>query len=154
MRVWHFLRDDGTTGEGRIRVVVGGTTRATGKIVPCLNGLHGSVRAIDALRYAPGSMVQIAELGGTVVPHGNPVDKYAASERTCIAIANAEETLRYFARWCALSVIDKWDAPQIVLDYLMTGDMQLRDAAGDAARDAALKSQHNAFLRLVTGGDL
>jgi hypothetical protein len=139
MRVYHFFRDDGTTGEARLPVIVGETMRVEGKIVPCSRGLHGSVRAIDALRYAPGSMVQIAELGGTIVPHaqiGTRIDKYAASERTCIAKANVEKELRAFARWCALSVIDKWDAPQIVRDYLTMGDEKLRPAAWDAARDA------------------
>ena len=137
MNVWHFFRNDGTTGEGRIKVKVGETMRVSGKIIPCSNGLHGSVRAIDALRYAPGAMIQRAKLGGTIVAHGDPVDKHAASERTCLAMADATETLRYFARWCALSVIDQWDAPQVVRDYLMTGDEKLRAAAGDAARAAA-----------------
>ena len=139
LTVWHFLRNDGTTGKGRIKVKVGETMRAKGKIVPCQNGLHGSVRAIDALRWAPGNMVQRARLSGVIVPHadGDQIDKYAAAERTCLAIADATTTLEYFTRWCALSVIDKWDASQIVLDFLMTGDEEIRAAAMNAARAAA-----------------
>lgn len=133
LRVWHFFRDDGRTGEGLLRVKVWETMHVKGEIIPCRNGLHGSVRAIDAMRYAPGVMVQIADLSGTIIPHGTPVDKHAASARTCIAIANAEPTLRYFARWCALSVTDKWDPPQVVIDFLMTGNPELRAAARAAA---------------------
>jgi hypothetical protein len=137
MRVYHFFLDDGTTSEGGCPVIVGETMRVEGDIVPCRRGLHGSVRALHALRYAPGSMVQIAELGGTIIPHGNPVDKYAASERTCIAKANVEQELRAFARWCALRVVHYWDAPQIVHDYLTTGDEALQDTALSAS-DSAL----------------
>ena len=41
--------------------------------------------------------------------------------------------LRAFARQCALDVIHLWNAPQVVRDYLTTGDESLRDAAGNAA---------------------
>lgn len=44
-----------------------------------------------------------------------------------------DETLRSFARWCALRVSDLWDAPQIVINYLKTGDNNLRAAARAAA---------------------
>ena len=47
------------------------------------------------------------------------------------------ETLRYFARMQALSVIHLYDdPPDVVLDYLMTGDESIRHAAWDAARAA------------------
>jgi hypothetical protein len=45
--------------------------------------------------------------------------------------------LREFARECALDVIHLWDAPQIVRDYLESGDDNLRAAARAAARVAA-----------------
>ena len=44
---------------------------------------------------------------------------------------------RTWARWCALQVIDLWDAPEIVRCYLETGDETIRDAAWDAAWAAA-----------------
>src|SRR5262245_49901989 len=46
-----------------------------------------------------------------------------------------DDALRYFARWCALSVIHLWPdpgPPDVVLDYLMTGDETIREAAGAA----------------------
>lgn len=45
--------------------------------------------------------------------------------------------VRQFARWCALSVIHLWDAPQVVEDYLTSGDERLRAAAAWAADRAA-----------------
>ena len=58
-----------------------------------------------------------------------------------------DEVWRAWARWCALQVIDLWDAPEIVRRYLETGtgDKAIRAAAwaaagaasGAAARDAA-----------------
>ena len=46
----------------------------------------------------------------------------------------SEATLREFARWCALQVIHLWDAPDVVREYLETGDETLRVVAWDAAR--------------------
>jgi hypothetical protein len=48
-----------------------------------------------------------------------------------------ERLLREFARWCALQVIHMWNAPDVVREYLETGNEELRDEARTAARDAA-----------------
>ena len=50
--------------------------------------------------------------------------------------AAPENTCREFARWCALQVIDKWDAPDFVREYLKTGNEELRLNALAAARAA------------------
>ena len=47
--------------------------------------------------------------------------------------AAPENTCREFARWCALQVIDKWDAPDFVREYLKTGNEELRTYARAAA---------------------
>ena len=86
---WHFasdkLRDD------RPLPKKGETLTHTGDVVACpddddlirgAGGLHASVRALDALKHAPGFRVARVRLSGTVVAHGSPVDKHAASERT------------------------------------------------------------------------
>lgn len=145
---WHFVRvdDNGTPrlGYDDNRVVtVGETLRVDGEPVLCQHGLHASQRAIDALCYAQGARLALCRvtLGGTVL-HDD--DKSVGNERTVIAMLDAEATdklLRDFARWCALQVIHLWDAPDVVRQYLETGDESLRAAAGDAAwaaaRDAA-----------------
>ena len=42
-----------------------------------------------------------------------------------VATFDATDLLREFARWCALQAINKWDAPDVVREYLETGDESL-----------------------------
>jgi hypothetical protein len=100
-------------------------------------GLHASGHPFDALQYAPGSTLHLVNLDGELIEHGSPVDKVAARRRKIVATIDAEPLLREFARKCALSVIHLWDAPEVVKQYLTTGDESLRAAAGVAAWDAA-----------------
>ena len=100
-------------------------------------GLHASEHPFDALQCAPGSTLHLVELDGELIEHGSPVVKVAARRRKIVATIDAEPLLREFARKCALSVIHLWNAPEVVKQYLTTGDKSLRDAAGSAARNAA-----------------
>ena len=100
-------------------------------------GLHASPDAYDALQYAPGSLLHRVELDGEVVSHGSPIDKFAARRRKIVATIYAKDLLWEYARKCALSVIHLWDAPEVVKQYLATGDNSLRAAARDAAWAAA-----------------
>lgn len=140
---WWFAPEDNKLANGDGRVIkVGVTHKIKGEIVPCQRGLHLSKRPIDALMYAPGPVIYKVRGMGIVVPHGNPIDKYACSERIYLAGGvDCTDLLRRFARLCALDVIHLWSAPDIVVRYLKTGDESLRDAAwyaaSDAARDAA-----------------
>ena len=45
--------------------------------------------------------------------------------------------IRQFARESASDVLHLWNAPQVVRDYLATGNKELRAAAGEAAGAAA-----------------
>ena len=47
--------------------------------------------------------------------------------------AMPESKCREFARWCALQVIDLRDAPDVVREYLETGNEKIRSAARNAA---------------------
>jgi len=124
-------------GDGR-KIIINRTHKVKGDIIPCQHGLHLSERIIDALKYAPGPVLYRVIGSGIIVPHGNPVDKYACSERTYISGGiDISDTLHLFARKCALDVIHLWEAPKIVVRYLETGDESIREAAGDAAGDAA-----------------
>lgn len=136
---WHFLPPDGRLQYGDRKLVVVGERLMLPpdtKIIPCKVGYHASLRAIDALQYAPGPIVCRVTLQGEKIPYGDPVDKYVAEGRTVLWMADATDALREFARWCALQVIDLWDAPPVVREYLETGDENLRAAAWDAARSA------------------
>jgi len=131
---WHFTGD--TLRDGRPIPPVGETLKHDGDLVMCKTGLHASERAIDALMYAPGHTVHRVKLSGQIEKQGHN-DKLVASERTILWSADAENMLRHFARLCALDVIDKWDAPEIVRRYLETGDEGIRNSARAAARNAA-----------------
>lgn len=148
---WHFatVAEDGKSrlgyNDGR-EVVVGETLRVEGEPSLCEHGLHASKRLFDALGYAPSSNLSLCRvtLGGTV-KHDS--DKSVGNERTVIAMLSPEATeklLRDFARWCALQVIHLWDAPDVVRQYLETGDESLRAAAWAAAWDAAWAAARDA----------
>ena len=121
-------------GDGRI-IKLGKTHQIKGEIIPCENGLHASERIIDALSYAQGSLIWKVELSGTVIKER---DKLCASSRKYLSGGvDCSDVLGKFARLCALDVIESWDAPQVVIDYLKTGDEKLRNVASNAAWSAA-----------------
>ena len=135
---WFGTTDRKLLNDDNRKIVIGKTHKVKGEIIPCKHGLHLSKRIIDALKYAPGPVIYRVVGSGTIVPHGNPIDKYACSERTYFAGGiDISDILRLFARRCALDVIHLWKAPDVVVQYLKTGDESLRDAAGSAARAAA-----------------
>ena len=127
------------------KIIIGETLRnpvdaqgLPGPVVPCKRGFHGSELALDALQYAPGLHLWRVELGGEIVPHGDPVDKHAASERTTLAGGDATGLVLSWVRWCALEVVELWSAPEVVRRWLETGDPALREQAeAEAARAAA-----------------
>jgi hypothetical protein len=129
---WHFvgvtLRDGAAIQPDSVWLHYGGICKM------CESGLHASRDPFDALQYAPGSTLCLVEVDGIVEEQN---DKLVCRSRRIVARMDATELLRYFARMQALSVIHLWDAPDVVLDYLMTDDEELRDAAMDAARAPA-----------------
>jgi len=112
-----------------------------GRIELCASGLHASLSVKDALQYAPGETLCLVRLGGKIL-HGD--DKLVAERRMILARFNADELLREYARWCALQVIELWDAPDVVRSYLETGDESLRDAAEAASRGAPRSTSRDA----------
>lgn len=129
IRGWHFvgetLRDGSAIPKNGVWL-----PRLTGPIRLCENGYHGSKHPFDALRYAPGDTLCLCEYRGHVAYMS---DKFAARQRRIIMRMDASEMLRYFARMQALSVAHLWNPPEVVLDWLMTGDLSLRSAALSAA---------------------
>ena len=106
---WHFLANDRRFGHDDGNIAAPGYVYSVeGPIKLCEWGLHASERAIDALRYAPGNMIGRVVLSGEII-RGD--DKLVATHREYLWIADAEETLRSFARWSALQVIHLWNAP-------------------------------------------
>src|ERR1700687_4180416 len=135
---WHFLRADWRTGSGNLLVKVGKTLKHDGALSPCNSGLHASFRAVDALQYAPSSLVALVGCRGEYVDN---TDKFVCRERTALWGYDAEEELRLFARLCALDVLKYWQGgkaagPDVVREYLEMGDESIRSAAESAANAA------------------
>jgi len=130
MKAWHFVGD--TLRDGRPVPKDGELLRFNRTPIPCHSGLHAGPTPFDALQYAPGATLCLVECGGIMVPHGDPVDKYACQERTIITRMDTTLLLIYFVRQQALSVAHLWDAPQVVLDFLMGDENCLADAWADA----------------------
>ena len=142
MKAWWFDNHDGRLGydDGRI-IRAGRTLKVKGTIELCERGLHGSERLLDALKYARSPTLWRVDLGGDIL-HGD--DKVCAAERTHLWRLDIDDILRDFARRCALDAIHLWDAPEIVVRYLKTGDESLRAASRDAAGDAARAASRDA----------
>ena len=130
---YHFTA--ATLRDGSPIPPVGQWLTHVGPVVPCASGYHASVCPFDALQFAPGNMLHWVELRGEI--NGNHADKLVARERRILASVDFEQPLRDFARWNARQVLHLWDAPQVVRDWLETGDEKIRAAARDAARAAA-----------------
>jgi hypothetical protein len=138
-RAWHFCKIDKAGNpvfrDGRPLPEVGEWLVHKGDVILCRSGLHASVQAIDALRYAPGSYCCLVEMGDVL---GSADDKIVSNRRKIIAEFDATETLRQFARMVALQAVETsgLQLDDVVVNWLKTGDESLRSAARDAARDA------------------
>lgn len=138
IRAWHFV---GThLRDGRPVPEDGVWLEHEGRLELCASGLHASRHPFDALTYAPGPILCLVECEGDVV---EDKDKLVCRRRRIVARRDATEGLRYFARMQALSVVHLWDAPDVVLDFLMTGES--RAAARAAARADWHALVHDAF---------
>ena len=136
MKAWYFSTGDRRLrhGDGR-EIRLGETHAVSGDIEMCSHGLHASKKLMDALYYAPGTIVYRVELSGKIE---KGEDKLVAQKRTYLSGGiDVSETLRKFARMCALDVIDMWEAPDIVIRYLTTGDKSIQASAYGATLDAA-----------------
>ncbi len=136
MKAWYFSTIDKKLRYGDDReIAIGVTHEVEGKPFLCNYGLHGSHLLLDALSYAPGPVVWRVELSGEMEVG---VDKIAAQERTYLSGGiDITDILWKFARLCALDVAHLWDAPDVVIQFLKTGDESLRTTAWDASRDAS-----------------
>jgi len=134
---WHFTETDRLAHGDDREIVVGQTLRHEGKLVPCESGLHLSVRAVDALKYAQGNICWRVRGSVERLSHGDPVDKWVCRERTALWRVDAEKLLRRFARSCALDVVHLWNPPKVVLRWLVYGKVRDQAAARAAARAVA-----------------
>lgn len=168
LRVWHFATDK--LRDGRPLPKAGETLVHDGPVIPCKRGYHGSVRAIDALQYAPGAMVALCDLHGETKAHNN--DKHVASHRTNVTdYVDATRVLHEFACWCATEALDREESAGRTVDPRSRAAIATKlawldgkatdseldaawtaawDAAWDAARAAAGAAQNTELERRLT----
>ena len=142
---WHFAGE--TLRDGRPLPKKGETLRHEGEVVPCKSGLHGSKRAIDALSSAPGWNVARVRLSGTIVPHGDPVDKYAASIRTNLTdYVSAKDVLVALSRRWALRALRVHAAGALRKAGLLAEAEKLEALEDDCDLAAARSAANDASL--------
>ena len=145
---WHFLPYDRRMRyHDSMLVEPGYIYTAHGPLKMCRWGMHASVRAIDALGYAPGSIVCRVRVWGDIE---RCKDKLVARHREVLWMADAKRALWLFAcdvavRACANADVTDPDilaAPATRrrwLDGEATGDEM--SAAWSAARSAAWSAE-------------
>jgi hypothetical protein len=136
---WHFVSNK--LRDGRDIPADGVKLKHDGELVMCQTGLHASRVLLYALRYAPGYMVCRVRIGGDVIEE---TDKLVASERTIVWRLEVKQLLLAFARQQALKVAHLWEMPDVVRQYLETGDESLRSAAFAASKAFAYGTAANA----------
>ena len=118
--MYHFT--DSKLRDSQPIPAIGEWLEYTGEIRMCVSGLHASKHPFYALRFAPGLMLHKVRLEQAT----HTDDKSVGRRRKIIASIDLTGLLHEFARWCALQLIDKWDAPDVVHEYLETGNISLR----------------------------
>jgi len=135
---WHFT--DGWRLRDGQPLKIGKTYKhAAGDLKMCYSGYHASPRLIDALKFAPGSVLSVVECGGKIV---RDTDKVVCTERRVLYAEDVNTTLHAFAcevalhGLCDFEVTD--DRSYAAIDTKLSwldGDASDNDLA--AARDAA-----------------
>ena len=148
IQAWHFISK--TLRDGRPIPKDGEWLKCNESLVMCKTGLHASRHPFDALQYAPGDTLCLVDCAGERIEQK---DKLVCAKRRIVARMDVTELCRYFARMQALSVVHLWNAPDVVLDYLMTGAASsttssaayaASSAAWSAARSTARSTASNA----------
>jgi len=149
---WHFT-DGWNLRDGQL-LKIGKTYKHAGDLKLCYSGYHASPRLIDALKFAPGSVLSVVECGGNLV---RDTDKIACTERRVLYAEDVNTSLHAFAcevalhGLCEFEVTD--DRSYAAIDTKLAwldgdaSDKELaaaRDAAGAAAWDAALAAARDA----------
>lgn len=117
---YHFTGDK--LRDGRPIPPIGEWLEHHGELSICQSGLHASPCPWWAYVHAPGTMLHLVELGGTVLTDRFLGDIVCASRRRIIASFDAAGLFRDFARYCAREVAHFWDPPKTVRRWLDTGD--------------------------------
>jgi len=140
-KAWYFAPEGNRLKYQDNRLIrVGVTHRIEGKPETCSHGLHASNRIIDALKYSQTNILYRVELSGEM---DRAEDKIAAQSRKYLQRFDMESILFEFSRKQALINIKKVklytrkDDYSLIIEWLKTGDQNIRSAARSAAESAA-----------------
>ena len=164
IRAWHFT-DGWTLRDGRELRPRLYTMRKP--IVMCAVGYHASERILDALEYAPGSVISRVEVSGKIL---REEDKLCASRRRVLwsldiapvlhefACRVAEQALRthrvtHRAAWAAIEAKRAWLRGEIDDEALSTARYVAWSAAASAAWNAAWSARAAAWSAASTAMD-
>jgi hypothetical protein len=140
---WHFLYEGRLLRTGAKAPSVGEWLEVPEQPILCEGGLHGSLHPFDALRQAPGPILTLCEYKGSS-EFGE--DKFCARRRRIVAEMDGTEMLRFYARMEAVRALEFWpDPPDIVIDWLMSGDESLRRVARESARATVWEARASAW---------
>lgn len=141
---WWFCDNDDLRYGDRRKAAPGAAHEITETPVLCCRGLHASPRIMDALRHAPGPIVYRVKISGDIQVGD---DKICGRRREYLWRVDCSEILPAFSRRCALDVVHMWDAPDVVLHFLRTGDGAAAKAAESWSERAAAKAAAAAAAR-------
>jgi hypothetical protein len=98
IEAWHFLKSDKKLGYASGREIYPGQTiKVKGQLRPCAWGLHASIKATDALRYAPGPIICRVLCSDEIIQKD---DKICARKRKCLWMADTTKVLQKFSLDC------------------------------------------------------
>lgn len=140
---WWFAKEPKLPHGDNRKVIIGETLTVEPPLVLCEHGLHWSLEPFDALNYATGNLLyKVKPIGDFILDH----EKGCSVGRMALETHDIKELLYYYARKEALSVIHKWDAPQVVRDYLENGNETIRLDAAEATPKLCLPNCNYAAL--------
>lgn len=141
---WHFLRNDRRLQHSPYtKVEVGQTLEVEPPLRLCSRGLHASVRAMDALRYAPGTILCRVELWSDVA-WSLGQDKLCAQYRRVLWMADAEKVI---GLWLVEEVEEKFRLERIE-DETFSRVLAVRRAFLDG--EATRAELNDAKMRMIS----
>ena len=137
MLAWHYVKNDYCTNNGNVKVYPGLVLTHDGPMLMCRSGLHASIRALDALKYARGSIVCRVRCSRDIVMG---TDKIMCRRRVVSWTLDAANTLHEFACHLAQKALRSsgvtsdraWNAIRVKRDWL-AGEATDRQLAATAA---------------------
>ena len=142
MKAYWFESENSKLGyDDNRKPIKGRTHKVKCEPVLCQAGLHASISPFDALQYAKSETLWEVDIGGKILKGD---DKIVGTERKYIRKLDTTDICDKFARMCALDVIYLWDAHDVVIKFLKTGDESLREEAYQLSEEARARAMARA----------